>query len=222
MVQKTVNMYPAAAVQGDRGSQNAFPYTPLNYIAGADITTGTYVWLSTSDETMPQQVLNTGTGAPLGFVERILDHFLYDLTEEGSLVIPKGGRVTVAMRGNFYIPANTTVTVGMAVFANLTTGAATFAAAGSTQSGSIETTYRAMIPGAEGDMILISNEAAVAAATANTSDLSAYAKADLSNVTGQLPIANGGTGVTAVGTAGQVLTTNSGANGTEWTTPTGA
>ena len=221
MVQKTVNMYPAAAVQGDRASQNPFTYTPLNYIAGAPITTGTFVWLS-SEETMPQQVLNTGTGAPLGFVERILDHFLYDLTEEGSLVIPQGGRVTVAMRGDFYIPANTTVTVGMAVFANLTTGAATFAAAGSTQSGSVETAYRAMTPGAEGDMILISNEAASVSTGGSSPDLSSYAKADLSNVTGQLPIANGGTGVTAVGTAGQVLTTNSGANGTEWTTPTGA
>ena len=75
---------------------------------------------------------------------------------------------------------------------------------------------------AEGDMILISNEAASVSTGGSSPDLSSYAKADLSNVTGQLPIANGGTGVTAVGTAGQVLTTNSGATGTEWTTPTGA
>ena len=40
-----------------------------------------------------------------------------------------------------------------------------------------------------------------------------------SQVTGTLPVANGGTNLTAVGTAGQVLTVNSGATGLEYTTP---
>ena len=40
-----------------------------------------------------------------------------------------------------------------------------------------------------------------------------------SQVTGTLPIANGGTNLTAIGTAGQVLTVNSGATGLEYTTP---
>lgn len=220
MVQKTVNLYPAAAVQGDRASQNPFVYTPQNYLAGTNgVTVGTFVWES-SEEGDPKQVVNTGTGAPLGFVERILANYNYDLTSEGTMLIPEGGLVTVALRGDFYVAADTTVTVGMAVFASTTNGAVKFATAGSTQSGYVETPYKAMTAGAQGDMIIISNAAAVVAA--QTSDLSGYAKADLSNVTGQLPIANGGTGVTAVGTAGQVLTTNSGANGTEWTTPTGA
>lgn len=220
MVQKTVNMYPAAAVQGDRASQNPFIYTPQNYLAGTNgVTVGTFVWES-SEEGDPKQVVNTGTGAPLGFVERVLANYNYDLTSEGTMLIPEGGLVTVALRGDFYVAADTTVTVGMAVFASTTNGAVKFATAGSTQSGYVETPYKAMTAGAQGDMIIISNAAAVVAA--QTSDLSGYAKADLSNITGQLPIANGGTGVTAVGTAGQVLTTNSGANGTEWTTPTGA
>ena len=220
MVQKTVNMYPAAAVQGDRASQNPFVYTPQNYLAGTNgVTVGTFVWES-SEEGDPKRVVNTGTGAPLGFVERILANYNYDLTSEGTMLIPEGGLVTVALRGDFYVAADTTVTVGMAVFASTTNGTVKFATAGSTQSGYVETPYKAMTAGAQGDMIIISNAAAVVAA--QTSDLSGYAKADLSNVTGQLPIANGGTGVTAVGTAGQVLTTNSGANGTEWTTPTGA
>lgn len=220
MLQKSVNLYPAPAVQGDRASQNPFVYTPQNYLAGAPITVGTFVWES-SEDTNPKQVLNTGTGAPLGFVERIQNVFNYDLTSEGTLVIPEGAPMTaVALRGDFWVVADTTVTVGMAIFASTTNGAVKFATAGSTQSGYVETPYKAMTAGAQGDMIIISNAAAVVAA--QTSDLSGYAKADLSNITGQLPIANGGTGVTAVGTAGQVLTTNSGANGTEWTTPTGA
>ena len=216
-VQKSVNLYQCAAVAGDRASQNPFVYTPQNYLAGTNgVTVGTFVWES-SEEGDPKQVVNTGTGAPLGFVERILANYNYDLTSEGTMLIPEGGLVTVALRGDFYVAADTTVTVGMAVFASTTNGAVKFAAAGSTQSGYVETPYKAMTAGAQGGMIIISNAAAVVAA--QTSDLSGYAKADLSNITGQLPIANGGTGVTAVGTAGQVLTTNSGADGTEWTTP---
>lgn len=47
-------------------------------------------------------------------------------------------------------------------------------------------------------------------------DLTLYAKADLSNVTGTLAVAHGGTGLTALGTAGQVLATNGEANAMEW------
>jgi hypothetical protein len=39
-------------------------------------------------------------------------------------------------------------------------------------------------------------------------------------VTGTLPVANGGTGLTALGTAGQVLTVNSGATALQYSTPT--
>lgn len=41
------------------------------------------------------------------------------------------------------------------------------------------------------------------------------------DVTGSLPVANGGTGLTSLGTANQVLRTNAGATATEWTTLTG-
>lgn len=163
MLQKSVNIYQAAAVAGDRASQNPFVYTPQNYLAGeGGVTVGTFVW-EAAEATDPMQVVNSGTGAPLGFVERILSNYNYDLTSEGTMLIAEGGNVTVALRGDFYVAANTAVTVGMAAFANLTTGAVTFAAAGSSQEGSIETPYKAMTAGAEGDMIIISNEAATVA-----------------------------------------------------------
>lgn len=210
-MQKKVNLYQAAAVQGDRASQNPTVYMPFNFLAGGSITVGTFVW---QDPANPNEILNSGTGAPLGFIERILTNFNYVLTSEGTLIVEEGGELAVAVRGDFYALADASVTVGMAVFANNTTGAVKFAEAGSTQSGYTETNWRALTAGAEGDLIIISNWTSQGAAP----DLSAYAKADLSNVTGQLPIANGGTGVTAVGTAGQVLSTNAAADGTEWAT----
>jgi hypothetical protein len=210
-MQKKVNLYQAAAVQGDRASQNPTVYMPFNFLAGGSITVGTFVW---QDPANPNEILNSGTGAPLGFIERILTNFNYVLTSEGTLIVEEGGELAVAVRGDFYALADASVTVGMAVFANNTTGAVKFAEAGSTQSGYTETNWRALTAGAAGDLIIISNWTSQGAAP----DLSAYAKADLSNVTGQLPIANGGTGVTAVGTAGQVLSTNAAADGTEWAT----
>ena len=210
-MQKKVNLYQAAAVQGDRASQNPTVYMPFNFLAGGSITVGTFVW---QDPANPNEILNSGTGAPLGFIERILTNFNYVLTSEGTLIVEEGGELAVAVRGDFYALADASVTVGMALFANNTTGAVKFAEAGSTQSGYTETNWRALTAGAAGDLIIISNWTSQGAAP----DLSAYAKADLSNVTGQLPIANGGTGVTAVGTAGQVLSTNAAADGTEWAT----
>ena len=214
-MQKKVNLYQAVAVQGDRASQNPTVYMPFNFLAGGNITGGTFVW---QDPANPNDILNSGTGAPLGFIERILTNFNYVLTSEGTLIVEEGGELAVAVRGDFYALADASVTVGMAVFANNTTGAVKFAEAGSTQSGYTETNWRALTAGAAGDLIIISNWTSQAVAAGGAApDLSAYAKADLSNVTGQLPIANGGTGVTAVGTAGQVLSTNAAANGTEWT-----
>lgn len=211
-MQKKVNLYQAASVQGDRASQNPTVYMPFNFLAGGSITVGTFVWQNPAN---PNEILNSGTGAPLGFIERILTNFDYVLTAEGTLIVEEGGELAVAVRGDFYALADAAVTVGMAVFANNTTGAVKFAAAGSSQSGYTETNWRALTAGAAGDLIIISNWTSQAVMAAP--DLSAYAKADLSNVTGQLPIANGGTGVTAVGTAGQVLSTNAAADGTEWT-----
>ena len=51
----------------------------------------------------------------------------------------------------------------------------------------------------------------------NGSGTLGYAAVDLTaDVTGSLPVANGGTGLTSVGSAAQILRVNSGANGVEW------
>ena len=131
-MQKKVNLYQAVAVQGDRASQNPTVYMPFNFLAGGNITVGTFVW---QDPANPNEILNSGTGAPLGFIERILTNFNYVLTSEGTLIVEEGGELAVAVRGDFYALADASVTVGMAVFANNTTGAVKFAEAGSTQSG---------------------------------------------------------------------------------------
>ena len=67
------------------------------------------------------------------------------------------------------------------------------------------------------------HEAALSITESQITDLGSYLTAETNDlgsaVTGTLGVANGGTGLTAVGTAGQVLTVNSGATALEYQTP---
>ena len=67
------------------------------------------------------------------------------------------------------------------------------------------------------------HQAALSITESQISDLQTYLTAETNDlgsaVTGTLGVANGGTGLTAIGTAGQVLTVNSGATALEYQTP---
>lgn len=153
--QSSVNLYPAAAVAGDRASQNPTVYMPFNYKAGsAAVKVGGFVW---NDSTNADEVVAAGSGAPLGFVERELNKVNYNLTSEGTLTLSEGSNLAVAVKGDFYVVADGTVTVGMKAYASLTTGAVTFDDAGETKSGYIETSFKALTAGASGDLIVMSN-----------------------------------------------------------------
>jgi hypothetical protein len=76
----------------------------------------------------------------------------------------------------------------------------------------------------QGELYLITDEDVLAVGT-STSTYEDVNSAGLTNlttdVTGTLPIANGGTGLTAIGTAGQVLTVNTAGTALEYQTPSG-
>ena len=150
-LQKSVGIYEAPAVAGDRAQLgNSVVNTPLNYLVGeGGVTVGGFCWES-STATDPMTIVCSGSGAPLGFVERILDNVNYDLKSEGTAEIAQGGRVTVAVKGDFYAEADTTVAVGATVYANATTGAVSF-------SSGEETTWKAVTAGEAGDLVIISN-----------------------------------------------------------------
>lgn len=149
-LQSNVKLYPSSAVAGDRASQNPIIYTPLNFIAGVDVTVGSFVW---RDSTYDNQAKNSGSGAPLGFVERVLDNYNYTIDSEGSLVVPQYGQLTVARKGDFYIQADATATIGASVYADITTGAATLTSGDNT----VDTGYVVMTAGVSGDLVIISN-----------------------------------------------------------------
>ena len=150
--QKTVGLYNKTALAGDRSSQNPTVYIPANFLAGGTVNVGGFVW---ADKTNPAtEVVATGSGTPLGFIERTINHDNFDVSVEGTLAIPEGAEVTVAMRGDFYAVADGAVTVGAKVYANTDTGAVTFTSGAKT----VDTGYVAMTAAAaSGDLVVISN-----------------------------------------------------------------
>lgn len=149
--QQEVGKYNKEAIAGDRANQQEVIYTPINLVTPADLGTavavkvGNFAWRKGAD-----QAVGAGTGAPVGFVERVQNYQYYDIDSEGTLVVPNGAAVEIAVKGDFFVQADASVSVGDTVYANNTTGAATFSSSGATDTG-----FKAFTAGASGDMVII-------------------------------------------------------------------
>lgn len=157
-LQKQVNLYRAAGVQGDKATPNQSIYFPKQMVAEGDVTVGTFVFYGTDAS---KQASNTKTGATaadlVGFVERVINYANYDVTSEGTLIVPNKSTLTIAMCGDYWATATTAATPRQKVFVNPTTGAISTAAAGGTVSGAVETPWTVIQGGEAGTPILISN-----------------------------------------------------------------
>jgi hypothetical protein len=98
-------------------------YAPVNFTTKGTVKVGGFVWRDTTDAS---KVAAAGTGAPLGFMERVQNFANYDVNVEGTLAIPENSEVNVAIQGDFYVVADAAVTIGATVYADTTTGAVTF------------------------------------------------------------------------------------------------
>lgn len=157
-LQKQVNLYRAAGVQGDKATPNQSIYFPKQMVAEGDVTVGTFVFYGTNAS---KQATNTKTGgtaaALIGFVERVINYANYDVTSEGTLIVPNKSTLTIAMCGDYWATATTDATPRQKVFVNPTTGAISTATAGGTVSGVVETPWTVIQGGKAGTPILISN-----------------------------------------------------------------
>lgn len=164
-LQKQVNLYRATGVQGDKATPNQSIYFPKQMVAEGDVTVGTFVFYGTDASKQAsntsKQASNTKTGATaadlVGFVERVINYANYDVTSEGTLIVPNKSTLTIAMCGDYWATATTAATHRQKVFVNPTTGAISTAAAGGTVSGAVETPWTVIQGGEAGTPILISN-----------------------------------------------------------------
>lgn len=140
--QKTVNITPAPAVAGDFASTNprASVISPEGgLVAGAGgVTVGLFGWIQAGGTT----VLNSGTGAPDGFVMNSQQGLNTTYLGESNMVILAGTPVTLMRTGDYY--AKSTVAAAalrQKAFAKLADGTMQPANAGATVAGFVETAF---------------------------------------------------------------------------------
>lgn len=166
MVQKVVNILPAIGVAGQKVATDSARYLGYNPLSDGTVTVGAFAFAKTAGgaQSAPFAIVSaTGSAEdkPLGFVERVVDVALENVTASGTNILPEGAVATVAVQGQFYInvPVGlSSITSGMGVYVNPTTGAINLAS--SAGSGEVDTGFKVVIPngGASanaGDVVII-------------------------------------------------------------------
>jgi len=155
--QKTINQYPAPAVEGDFASANprasVLPSAEILVADTGGVTIGRFAWV---DGTTVSNA-TAGEGAPDGFIHRDHQALNYALLSEATMVIPEGYAVTLHNAGDFWVKTLTNATVGQKVFASTTDGTVKTGAAGATVAGYVETKWTVASAGAANELIKITS-----------------------------------------------------------------
>jgi len=159
--QLSVNVTQAPAQAGDFASSNprhSALVTEGGYVAGAGgLTIGLFAW---ADTATGQVLLNTGSGAPTGFVHREMQAMITAYLGSAGYVIPAGFGVGGLFDGGDFWVKNAgagAVTIGMKAFANNTNGTISFAAPLATVGGSTETKWYAFSKAATLELVMITS-----------------------------------------------------------------
>lgn len=157
IAQKQVFTSTAKGVPGQKASLNdGFVYYPNTLLAEGPVQVGGFVWLGSDPETLAVNVGPAGV-KPLGFVERNIVYPDYDPLSPGTLTVPEGNALAVAIRGDFWAVAALDAAGGQKVFAVSADGSLTIGDAGATIAGAVETDWAVVTAGPAGEPIIISS-----------------------------------------------------------------
>ena len=157
-MQKNVGLVVKKGFNGQRVTTDQNIYTCENYLSDGTVKAGTFAFKGSATGNGEQFGVVSATGTALvGFVERVVDASIAP-TVEATDVYPSGFPVLVALKGQFYVTANGTVSAGMSVFVKGDTGAITFASQNSDSL--IDTGFKVVLPDGKtsannGDVIVI-------------------------------------------------------------------
>lgn len=148
--QTSVGTQPAPAVEGDFASINprfTVDAGPGGLISGSGhgsvgVTIGRFAWAdySTVDaDGSPASVYNFGSGPPTGFVHREGQGLITTFLAHSGMIIPPGFQMTLHNGGDFWVKNNgaTAALLGQKAYADVGTGAVSFAATGAPGSASV-------------------------------------------------------------------------------------
>lgn len=203
-LQKQVDLYRAQGVPGDKATPDQSVYAPVNPLAAVALPVGRFVFPVVSSGTIDNtQATNVAGDASevLGFVERVITYVNYDVFSDGTLVVPEGAGLTVAVRGDYWATSTTAATVGQKVLASTADGSIS---TGTPDATHLDTGWVVKTPGGIGEPIIISNWGPVVAAGSGA-DTSNLMQKDFSNATGALSVEHGGTGATSATAAATAL-----------------
>lgn len=159
--QDQVQTYPSKAVPGQRASGNTVVYKTPTPLAHDDVPVGGFVFELPSPTAGAVQSTSTAVSNAncAGFIERIQTNINFDPTVGYSAVIPASYPAATAVKGEFYVKAETAAVIGQEVFADITgTGKIKTAAHGATVSGYMPTGWYVKTAQATvGEIFIISN-----------------------------------------------------------------
>lgn len=137
--QQQVYAQPAAAVAGDRASQNplfSFDAGPGGMVSGAALFVGRFAWADPPlDPNGGPTIANSnGTGPVAGFVMNVQQALNTTFLSNAGMQIAQGQQCALQIGGDFWAvnDGSTDAVPGQKAFANYADGKVTFAAAGST------------------------------------------------------------------------------------------
>lgn len=124
-----VRLQPEVGVPGTRASMN--PISVISRIAQSAVTVARFVWPGTDTD---NQVVNSGTGKPLGFAITDQVGIIPTYLAESSMQVPAGFPVQVGERGEWFASSANVATLGQKVYANYGDGSLSFGATASASS----------------------------------------------------------------------------------------
>lgn len=142
--QTSVNADLPLAIAGDFASNNpraAYPATEGAHVAGAGgVIVARFAWIQADGVTVKNSPA-AGTPVPDGFIHREQQALITNYLADSGNTVPAGFPVTLMESGDYFGLSATAAAKGNKVFASTTDGSITYAAAGATVAGYVETPF---------------------------------------------------------------------------------